>query len=204
MLKRLLFYVIGLTIASLGAALFIIANIGADSVTTFTQVLADRVGISIGICTIIFFSFFLVLVLIIDRKKITIFSFIYSFLFGFLFDFFLLLIRITPTYFIEKIFIVILATLFLGLGLGMYQSANLGSGPSDAFLMILVEKMNSKLRVIRTLFDFSLVGISILLGGKIGIGTITGMFFVGFVLSNSYSRCLQILKNNDSNSNNMQ
>lgn len=81
----------------------------------------------------------------------------------------------------------------LGLGLGIYQSARLGCGPTDGFNQSLSDKLKIPLKWERIGCDvvFSLAGWA--LGGVIGLGTVLGMFATGPIMGPTITKLAPVV-----------
>lgn len=81
--------------------------------------------------------------------------------------------------------VVVLAvgTLAIGFGLGLYQSAELGAGPTDGLNQTVVQKTGLAYKWERIIFDALMAFIGWLLGGTIFLGTIVGVFAVGPIMA---------------------
>lgn len=89
-------------------------------------------------------------------------------------------------YFIMGLFI-------LGFGCGMYIAPNIGAGPRDSLMIILVEKVGLSIKMARTLIEV-IVGLAgWALGGPVGIGTIILAFGSGYVVQFSLYYCRKLL-----------
>lgn len=81
-----------------------------------------------------------------------------------------------------QIILFVLGVLIMGLGVGVYVSANVGAGPRDTLMLLLVKKTGWSIKRIRTLLE---VGVGIagwLLGGPVGIGTIIVALLLGQIV----------------------
>jgi uncharacterized membrane protein YczE len=67
----------------------------------------------------------------------------------------------------------------VGLGSGLYLTANLGPGPRDGLMTGLHFRTGRSLRLIRTLLEGSALVIGWLLGGRVGVGTVAFALLVG-------------------------
>ena len=74
------------------------------------------------------------------------------------------------------------AIVVTGIGLGVYISAGLGEGVSDAMMIYLHNKFNLQVRWVRMLMDFIYLILGALLGGQLGIGTVLSMLFTGIII----------------------
>lgn len=69
--------------------------------------------------------------------------------------------------------------LLLGWGCGMYMVANLGIGPRDTLMLLMVHKLGWSVTRARTLMEVTVAIIGFLLGGPIGVGTVLMAFGLG-------------------------
>ena len=81
-------------------------------------------------------------------------------------------------YFIAGFFI-------LSIGCGLYISANLGAGPRDTVMMIIVERFGGTVRRARMIMEVFAVICGWLLGGPVGIGTIILALGSGYIIQPS-------------------
>lgn len=70
----------------------------------------------------------------------------------------------------------------IGIGSGLYLSADLGPGPRDGLMVGLHRRFGWSIRRARTLVELSALGLGWLLGGTIGIGTLAFAFGIGPVV----------------------
>ena len=70
----------------------------------------------------------------------------------------------------------------IGIGSGLYLSADLGPGPRDGLMIGLHRRFGWSIRRARTLLELSALGLGFLLGGTIGVGTLAFAFGIGPVV----------------------
>lgn len=70
----------------------------------------------------------------------------------------------------------------IGIGSGLYLSADLGPGPRDGLMVGLHRRFGWSIRRARTLVELSALGAGWLLGGTIGLGTLAFAFGIGPVV----------------------
>ncbi|HEX5143420.1 MAG TPA: hypothetical protein VFW21_06080, partial [Mycobacterium sp.] len=68
--------------------------------------------------------------------------------------------------------------LFAG-GASMYMTAGLGNSPYDAIAPIIVDRSRLPYRAVRVVQDLLFVGLALVFGGQIGVGTVMTAFFAG-------------------------
>lgn len=73
----------------------------------------------------------------------------------------------------------------LSIGCGLYISANLGAGPRDTVMMIIVERFGGTVRRARMMMEVFAVTLGWLLGGPVGIGTLVLALGTGYVIQPS-------------------
>jgi uncharacterized membrane protein YczE len=67
----------------------------------------------------------------------------------------------------------------IGIGSGLYLSADLGPGPRDGLMVGLHRRFGWSIRRARTLVELSALGVGWALGGTIGVGTLAFAFGIG-------------------------
>ena len=67
------------------------------------------------------------------------------------------------------------------IGVYMYMQPQLGAGPRDS-LMIALAKRGISVGLARNSTEFFALAVGWLCGGKVGIGTVISVFFIGYVL----------------------
>jgi uncharacterized membrane protein YczE len=73
----------------------------------------------------------------------------------------------------------VVGILLLGLGTGLYLSANLGSGPRDSLMVALSRRRGWTLRRARVAIEIGALGVGLLLGGRAGVGTVVYALSIG-------------------------
>ena len=185
MLLRCMVIVLGVWMAGFGCACYIMANLGSDPVTAFIQGIAKTFGITPGMATNGFNLAAFALLLLVNRKLIHIGTGLYTLLLGLFVDLsgkWLALLGTAPGL-ATRVVVLAAGTLTIGAGLGIYQSAELGIGPSDGINQTIVQKSGWPYRWERIAFDNVMVLCGWLLGGVIGWGTIVGVLAVGPIMA---------------------
>lgn len=60
----------------------------------------------------------------------------------------------------------------MSVGCALYISANVGAGPRDTIMMIIVEQFGGSVRLARTIMEVFAATAGWLLGGPVGVGTV--------------------------------
>jgi hypothetical protein len=69
--------------------------------------------------------------------------------------------------------------LLCGLATGVYIGAGLGKGPRDGLMLGLHQRTGWPVRRVRTLIELAVLGLGMLMGGTIGVGTLLFAFGIG-------------------------
>jgi hypothetical protein len=183
---RCLIVTIGTFITGFGAACIVMGNLGSDPVTAFVQGMSVQLGLSWGMAMNVFNGAFFIIILIINRKLINIGTVIYTFTLGVFADLFIGILGTAmgdePTLVLRSI-ILVTGVVGIGIGLGFYQAAEFGIGPSDAFNQTMAKVTKIPLKYERICFDAVMVLGGFLMGGVVFVGTIIGMLGVGPIMA---------------------
>lgn len=77
-----------------------------------------------------------------------------------------------PTDLLGQSIIFILGVMVMSIGIGIYVSPNLGAGPRDSLMLLIIEKTGWSLKKVRTGIEVIVAIVGWILGGPVGIGTI--------------------------------
>ena len=176
-LISLIYLVLGLILFGLGETLLITANQGVSPWTVLAQGLSFKLNISIGATT------FMVSIIVLFlwyplKQKLGLGTILNVILISIVIDFSSLILPYPDTLFYQ-ILQSIIAVLIVGLGSGLYLTANLGPGPRDGLMTGLQELTDQPIAFIRTIIEVTAVIIGIYLGGVVGIGTLLFAFGIG-------------------------
>lgn len=78
-----------------------------------------------------------------------------------------------------QMIIFVLGVIVMGYGVGIYISPNIGAGPRDSLMLVLVEKTGASIKKVRTTLEVAVAVVGWLFGGPIGIGTVLIALFLG-------------------------
>src|SRR5690625_1225515 len=189
---RWLFFFIGLMVLGLGVALTIKGQIvGVGSWDVLHIGLFLQLGLTIGLWSIIVGIAIIVISSIGLRELPKVGTIVNMTTVGLFIDFFNWLIPIPKTLPFQLIAF-IAGVLLIGVGGGIYISANLGAGPRASLMLLIVDKLNFSIIKARTIMEVTVVTIGFLLGGPVGVGTIIMAFGLGPIMQYSiqYSQLL--------------
>ena len=199
---RLVILFIGLTIAHLGVTLFLLSNLGADPFNVLIQGLRQQIenaGWNLTHGTVhMAVSFLIILVLlIVDRHYVKAGTLICMFCGGPIIDFFSWLLKslnIGGASLPVKIPVLVLGCVILAFGMTIVIRSEAGTGPNDLVAVVISEKSGIRFGITRVATDALFVLVGFLLGGKVGIGTISPSFYADMYKRNVQERILNMLR----------
>ena len=189
-IERCIIFLIGLFMMSFGIAFSIKASLGTSPISSVPYVTSYISGLSVGETTIIINILFIILQIVILRKKYDLFQLFQIpvlILFGMMIYFSQSLIKdITYTNYFQQWVLCIICILMVGIGVSIEVMAKLVTTPGEGLVLAISKIFNIKFGNIKIAFDITLVLISlttilIYLGHLEGVreGTIIAAIFVG-------------------------
>lgn len=176
---RCLFFLTGILLLSLGITLTIKGQIfGVGSWDVLHIGLAKTLGLTIGTWSILIGLAIIAFDIVMTKKFPLPGTFIDMFLAGIFIDIFNYLLPDIDGFWMQ-LFSYLCGLLLLGWGCGMYMVANLGIGPRDSLMLLMVHKLGWSVTRSRTTMEVTVALIGFLLGGPIGIGTVLMAFGLG-------------------------
>ena len=185
--KRIIIFLIGMSIIQFGVALFLRMNIGSDPFTVFTQGLANTLnnlgvnattGTANRIILIVLFS----IILLLNKSHIKIGTIICVVGVGPIIDLGVSMVSILPVEsynYLLKMFLIALGCFIIAIGFSMLSATKVGVAPNDIIPFIIKERTNWEYRWIRIVMDAVLLISGFMLGGTVGVGTIIAMATTG-------------------------
>ena len=182
----LIYLILGLILFGLGETLLITANAGVSPWTVLAQGISIKTGYSIGVTTFIV-SISVLCLWIPLRQKPGIGTILNTIIVSIMIDVSLPYLP-SPEFLVLQILQVIIGIVIVGLGSGLYLTANLGPGSRDGLMTGLQKKTNLPIFLIRSIIEISAVIIGWYFGGVVGIGTIIFALAIGpFVSAGLFS-----------------
>lgn len=186
-IKKLLLFLMGISIIQFGVALFLRMNIGSDPFTVFTQGLANTLnnlgmnvttGTANRIILVVLFS----IILLLNKNHIKIGTIICVIGVGPIIDLGVRVVSVLPVEsysYLLKMFLIALVCFIIAIGFSILSATKVGVAPNDIIPFIIKERINCEYRWIRICMDaFLLIG-GFMLGGTVGVGTIIAMATTG-------------------------
>lgn len=177
--ERLLRCVVGLGLFGLGITFFIRADLGLAPWDVFHKGLSEKIDLSIGV-VIIGVGALLLLLWIPLRQRPGIGTILNVVEIG-------LVVNLTkpiigePDLWFLRALLMFAGLAVVGLGSALYIGAGLGPGPRDGLMMGLAARGHS-IRLARTGVEATVLGVGLLLGGSVGVGTLVFTFGIGPVV----------------------
>jgi len=183
---KIVIFLCGIFILTLGAAALIEANLGVASWDVLHIGLAKRGALSIGtwvqiigICMVLFTA-------ALERKQPQIGSAVNILLIGFSLNWILAwhMLPIAHTLW-QSILELVSGVCLMGLGSGMYVATALGAGPRDGLTLVLSRMWGRSVRLVRTVLEITALFCGWIVGGPISMGTFVAVFLVGPIMQAS-------------------
>lgn len=176
---RCVFFIAGIIVLSLGVALTIKGQmLGVGSWDVLHVGLQKNFGLTIGAWSILLGLFILAIDSFFSKRLPKFGTYLDMFLSGIFIDIFLFTLPDAHGLFEQSIAFV-LGILLLGFGCGMYMVANLGVGPRDTLMLLLVHRLGWSVNRARTTMEVTVAVLGFFLGGPVGLGTVLMAFGLG-------------------------
>lgn len=186
---RLIAVVIAVIVMGFALSLLLLVDMGTDPCTLMNTSIAAKIGMSLGNWQALLNIILLILVILFGGRNIGFGTLANMFLVGYSIDFFSYLWRMVlpEDLFVSmmvRILVLIPALTVFVLAAAVYMDVDMGTAPYDAIPIIISNHLKRvSFRTVRMIFDFSVIGIGVLLGGKLGIVTILMALTLGPVIS---------------------
>ena len=182
LLLRLGYFIAGVAITAVGAAIFVLTATGTDPFGVLMQGTARLLGVSNGTAHMGLNATFLLLILCFARKYIHVGTFASLVVIGPMIDLSTFLLR----GFIGewqplalRLAISAGGVVLIAFGLSGIINASVGVGANDLISIILSDRLHRQFRWVRIAVDASFVLIGWPLGGVVGIGTVFCVLLIG-------------------------
>ncbi|MGI5959656.1 MAG: YczE/YyaS/YitT family protein [Massiliimalia sp.] len=191
-LKCYLLFLVGLFVNSLGVSLITKANLGTSPISSIPYVLSLNFPFTLGMFTIVFSIFLILLQLLILRKQFKaehLLQIPISIIFGYFIDFTMVLLeKVNPQNYAFELLYLLIGCIVLGFGVYLEVVANVAMLPGESFVRAVTIKWNTDFGITKIIFDVSMTviagGMSFLLAGHLeGVreGTILSALLVGMI-----------------------
>lgn len=194
MLWRILFYILGLLIMAFGVAISVNSELGVSTVNSLPYEISLISGVNLGTCVIIVFACYVVVQIILLRKRfrlIDLTQIVFSTIFGYFVDFaeFVVGDFAIPTYF-GKLVMLAVSIVMIALGVSMYVGTKLINMPMEGMTSAITELLPGKsFHQVKIVVDCIVVVVSLALSlvclhGLYGVreGTVLCALLVGYTM----------------------
>ena len=187
--KRLIAVILSVIVMGFALSWLVLVDLGTDPCTSMNLAISHKLGMSIGNWQALFNSFLFIFVILWCRENIGFGTLANMFLVGYSLDFFSWLWgRVLPegafSSMAVRIGVLFPALLLFVLSAAVYMDVELGTAPYDPIPFLVSKKLpNVPFRVIRMAFDFTVIVLSLIFGGKVGIVTILMALTLGPVIA---------------------
>ncbi|KOS66489.1 membrane protein [Lysinibacillus contaminans] len=190
---RWTFFIAGMLIMSLGITMSIKGKVIGTSPWDVLHVgLFQNFGLTIGTWSILTGLLIITSTSLVLKEWPKLGTWLNMFLIGLFIDVFNWLLPATDVYVLQIAYFVV-GVFILSFGCGMYIAPNMGAGPRDTLMMILVEKFGGTIKSARMGIEVLVTILGGLLGGPVGIGTVLIALTSGYIVQYSLPYCRKVL-----------
>lgn len=190
---RWTFFIVGMIIMSLGITMSIKGKIVGTSPWDVLHVgLFQNFGLTIGTWSIITGLIIIVSTSLVLKEWPKMGTWLNMLLIGLFIDVFNWLLPSTDIYTLQIAYFIV-GVLILSFGCGMYIAPNMGAGPRDTLMMLLVEKFGGTIKSARMSIEVLVTILGWLLGGPVGVGTVAIALTSGYIVQYSLPYCRKVL-----------
>lgn len=176
---RWAFFIVGVLLMSLGISMTIKGQrFGISPWDVLHVGLYNHLGLSIGMWAILMGIIIVVATMIGTRKWPQLGTWLNILVIGSFIDVFNWFIP-NITSFAGQLIIFFGGVLVIAIGVGVYVSPNVGAGPRDSLMLLIIKKAGWSIRTVRTGIEVFVAVAGWLLGGPVGIGTVALALFTG-------------------------
>lgn len=193
-IKRIILFVGGLFVMSLGVSLSIKSGLGVTPISSIPYSLTLASGANIGITTIIFNAILVFLQIPILKKRFKakrLLQLINTVMFGYFTDLSLWILSSMPGLPLDVNFTLLIVSMFLiAVGILIYMPANIAPLPGEGVVESISLAYNKRFSKVKVCFDTSMVVLSLIICGlftsdifgSVNIGTILAAIFIGIII----------------------
>ncbi|TSJ63391.1 hypothetical protein FPQ10_11530 [Allobacillus sp. SKP2-8] len=189
-ITRWLFYFIGLLTFSYGITIALsMQHLGIHPWDVLAVALFEKLGLSIGTWAIIISLILIIVSWFLDKSYIKLGTFLNGVLVGAFVDLFLWIDFLPNASFSWTDSLVMIGGMVvMGIGGGLYNSAQVGSGPRDGFMLSIADKTNAPIGRVRIIVESFILVIGFILGGPVFWFTLIFTFVQSPVFAYSFKR----------------
>ena len=190
---RWTFFIVGMMIMSLGITMSIKGQIVGTSPWDVLHVgLFQNFGLTIGTWSILTGLLIVGSTSIVLKEWPKMGTWLNMVLIGMFIDVFNWMLPSTDVYTLQIAYFIV-GVFVLSFGCGMYIAPNMGAGPRDTLMMLLVEKFGGTIKTARMGIEVLVTILGWLLGGPVGVGTVIIALTSGYIVQYSLPYCRKVL-----------
>ncbi|MDQ0229310.1 YczE/YyaS/YitT family protein [Metabacillus malikii] len=197
MLKKSIFYIVGMFIACTGVGLVIKTDVGAGPWDAFYAGSADKLHLSIGTCMIIGQIILLFINSLLLKKRPAFESVITFVLWGIILDIcyeiFLRNVDLVNYSLLSRWAFFLFAVILIGVGIGVYLVSSFPAMPYDGTMLALVERFGINMNIARTILEGIGLVIAYLVGGPVGLGSLIFVLLLGMFIQACHTYAKKVL-----------
>ncbi|MBU04061.1 MAG: hypothetical protein CMA58_03670 [Euryarchaeota archaeon] len=190
-ISTMIILILGLWIFGTGDAIIVAAGLGVAPWTVLAQGISEQINWTLGQTTFLV-SVIVLFLWIPIKERPGLGTILNAILIALAIDVMLPYLPTPDIYFLQ-ILQVLIGTIFVGIGSGLYLTANLGPGPRDGWMTGIQRITNVPIAKVRASIEIIVLLLGYYLGGTVGLGTVIFALFIGHIVA----ICLQITKKID-------
>ncbi len=191
---RLITYLVGLFIMTIGIALSVKSNLGVSPVSSIPYTITCVFGMEMGRATILFHAVLVLIQIILMRRRFqwrNLLQIVVGIVFGYFTTFcnWLCAFLPTPHNLVIRVAMVLVSTIFVAVGIFLYLPADIMPLAGEGTMQAVSSLTHIEFSRVKIGFDVTMVMISAITClivlhslGSVGVGTIICAFLVGIVL----------------------
>lgn len=169
---RYIYLILGILFFSAAGLFLFCSHLGMDPLSVFYSGVCTIFHIQLGTAALIVGIVVLILLLFLDRSRISVGTVAVALGIGPLINLLLYYFSYNPTGWFDSGLSTLAGLVGYSLGMTFYLHANLGCGPVDALMLFFCDKCPIDLKWFKVLFDMASVVIGWVMGGVFGVGTL--------------------------------
>lgn len=188
-------YLVGVSIFSLGITITItVQHLGLHPWDVLNVALYNKFGLTIGSWQIIFSFFLIVISWFLDKRYVKIGTFLNAILVGLFVDFYMWLGFLpNPSYTWTDVITILIGIIIMGFGGGLYNSADVGAGPRDGFMLSIADKLHAPIGRVRIITESIVLVFGLLLRGPVHVISFIFTFIQSPIFQFSYEQFRKIV-----------
>jgi len=185
-MKRIIFYLIGISLIALGSASIVTSQKGAAAWDALVVGLSNTFGLTPGNWIMVIGLILMLINAYLTKEKIDFYAFITTFTIGIVIDIWLFVVfaHVTPVNIRTQWLLFIFGFFTTILGAGIYLQSNFAPSPVDNLMLSVHKRFNLSISRARLICEGIALTLSLLVSGPISIGT--------FVIALAIGPCIQV------------